>query len=72
MIVVSDGESFSSAAITGSAEQDLQGVQNHSIFQFLTWHVIERSGHKVVVISDLKHAASYVGVIGQPKQLEVN
>ena len=71
MTALSDGDSLTSAVITHAAEQELQGVQNNGLIQLCKWRLIERSGRTVVVIGDLKYVASYPGVIGQPKQVQL-
>ena len=64
MAIVSDGGLHVCAFITGTAEQYLKGVQNHSLVHVLTRRVLE--GKTCLVISGLKYVASHTEVIGQP------
>ena len=70
MVVLSDGDSFISDLMSQTAEQDLQGVQNNSLVHLLTWRLVECNGQVLLIISALKHAAPYIGVVGLPKETQ--
>lgn len=69
-MLLSDGEFFVSAAIAQAAAQLLQRVQNNCLLQLLTWYLVKRSGHTVLVIMALKNVGTRPGVIGQPKPVQ--
>ena len=69
VLIISDGDASMCAIIALAAEHQLQGVPNHSLLQLFAWRLIERHGHLLVVVSDLKYVALHSGLIGQPKHV---
>ena len=69
VLIISDGDASMCAIIALATEHQLQGVQNHSLLQLFAWRLIERHGHLLVVVSDLKYVALHSGLIGQPKHV---